>query len=485
MYYAVAQLREMETRYRNSMPPLMARAGAAAAAFVTARFGRARPVLCLAGPGNNGGDALVCARLLKSQGYDVNVVKLQGTAPPPADAARALQAWQAEGGTLCATISQRDYLITIDGLFGIGLQRDLVGAAADLVAEVNTLACPVLSLDIPSGIHADTGAVLGRAIRARWTLSFIGRARGLATGAAIDYCGESLLDTLGLPAPEPCSYEVIDTAQLTAQLTRRRDSHKGSYGTLGIIGGSSGMQGAAYLAGIAAIQAGAGKVRLGLLDDRFASAASAQPEIMHAAPTDLILAPLDTLIIGPGLGQSQAALETMRSALSAPCPLLLDADALNLVAQHADIARQLKARKHPTVLTPHPAEAARLLGCATTQVQADRFSAAEQLCKSNHTVVVLKGAGSLIQGPSRCAINRTGSAALANAGQGDVLSGLIGGLLAQGLPAWEAAALGTCLHGAASDMLVDHSRVHVTPASDVARAANKVLGKWISRSQAG
>ncbi|GAB3243589.1 carbohydrate kinase family protein [Chitinimonas naiadis] len=475
MYYSVEQLRQLENQHLAQGLPLMQRAGTAAADFVSARFGVAAHVLVLAGPGNNGGDALVAGTLLRLRGYRVSLLLKADPARLPADAAAAYQDWRAAGGIELAELPATDSTVIIDGLFGIGLNRPLDSTWQPLLAAVNGMDKPVLALDVPSGIVADTGAILGGAVRARWTLSFIGRARGLATGAAADHVGESHLASLGVVAPA----SGIRTTQHHAasiRLLREADSHKGRFGTVAIIGGASGMAGAALLAGRAALHAGAGKVLLGLMDPAAPSVDPAQPELMLGPATPERLEAADILVVGPGLGMAASPL--LQWALASNKPVVLDADALNLIATDHGLRQQLAQRSATSVLTPHPSEAARLLACDTAAIQADRYGAARQLATQSRAIVILKGAGTLVDDGMQTAVNPSGSAALANAGQGDVLSGLLGGLLAQGLDGWQAGNLAVWVHGCASDELVARDGRLVTPASEVLLAAGRLLGRY-------
>lgn len=479
MYYTLTQLRDIEARGISEGLPLMQRAGMAAAHFIATRFGHGAHILALVGPGNNGGDALVAATRLREKGYAVSVVMPAAADKLPPDATQALQAWRAAGGGESATLPAQPCTVIIDGLFGIGLNRPLSEEWQALINSVNALGKPILALDVPSGINADSGAAMGAAIAARWTLSFIGQARGLFTGDACDAAGEMHLSSLGLtdallPAGVVASTAII--AQATP-LRRPNNSHKGRFGTLAIIGGASGMVGAALLAGRAALHAGAGKVQLALLDEQGPRIDFVQPELMLRTFTPEWIATASAVVLGPGLGLGKSAAKVMDATLDVAAPLLLDADALNLLATNADFARRVGERKHPSVLTPHPSEAARLLGVGTSSIQSQRFVAAEKLATRFNACVVLKGAGSLVASPTQMAINRTGSAALANAGQGDVLSGLIGAPLAQGLGGWEAANLGVYVHGLASDRLLARHGGLVTLADTVAVEAGRILGE--------
>ncbi|MBL8508162.1 MAG: NAD(P)H-hydrate dehydratase [Chitinimonas sp.] len=479
MFHTVSQLRQIEQQASKQGLPLMQRAGRAAADFISRRFGKAAPIGVLVGPGNNGGDALVAATLLKQLGYSLSVCMPAGPGSLPADAATAYRDWQRCGGTESAQAPTGACTVIIDGLFGLGLNRPLAPHWQALITQVNQLGKPILALDVPSGVHADSGALLGAPIQARWTLSFIGQARGLATGAARDYTGLCLLDKLGLVAPTLDQAALPDTATVaqTIRIPRAADSHKGSYGTICIIGGAEGMTGAALLAGRAALQAGAGKVFTGLLGP-VPSADLARPELMLRPADTLLMDAADLILLGPGLGQGAPAADLLHHALSSQQALVLDADALNLLASDPRLTQAARLRQAPTVLTPHPAEAARLLACSTAEVQQHRYDAAAELARRYHATIVLKGAGSVIVDGALMAVNQSGSAALANAGQGDLLSGLIAALMAQGLTAWQATCLATHLHGCASDALVNRDGRGITLANEVIAELDRHLAPY-------
>jgi hydroxyethylthiazole kinase-like uncharacterized protein yjeF len=423
-----SELRTLEACYADAEPSLMDRAGRAAAVFARQllKDSRAR-VLIFAGPGNNGGDALVVARVLKQQEIPVIVVGPGGAVPTG------------------------DYGLVVDGLFGIGLTRPITDDYARLIARINAFPGPVLALDIPSGLDSDSGRVLGMAVRATHTLSFIGGKPGLFTLEGPDHCGAVQVVDLGLRLDEfPGALLTVDDFR-TCLKPRLRNSHKGSYGSLAVIGGAAGMTGAALLAARAGMKLGAGRVFVGLLQTLAVD--PLQPELMLRSPDDA-LAQATVAVIGPGLGASDAAAEILRRVTSADFPLLLDADALNLLAAHPVFATRITRRTAATVITPHPAEAARLLATSTEAVQANRVSAALQLAQRFNAHVALKGCGTVIAHPNGCwRINTSGNPGLASGGSGDVLSGMAGALLAQGWPASSALCGAVHLHGAAADVL--------------------------------
>jgi len=457
----VAELRAIEQR--AAAAPLMERAGLAAAELARKMLAvDAARVLVLAGPGNNGGDGFVVARCLKSWFFDVEVAFCGDAATLGSDAAAADRAWQGTGGRTAAEWPEGRFGLIVDGLFGIGLTRAIDGIAAEWIVRANASTLPVLALDIPSGLEADTGVAHSPAIRASATATFIALKPGLLTGDGPDHCGTITIHGLGLDPENVADARGYRLAWATQRLAfpealrrTRHNVHKGSFGTLAIVGGSDGMVGAAILAGRAALQLGAGKVWLGLGASAPPPVDWAQPELMLRSASAVLDAPAQAMVIGPGLGTKDEAREWVAQALHLPAPLLIDADALNLIAGDATLRRAVTARAAPTVMTPHPAEAARLCGTTVEAIQRDRVAAALSLASTMNAAIVLKGAGSVLAyADGRFAINSSGNAALASAGSGDALAGMIGALMAQGLAVDQALPIGVCLHGAAADTLV-------------------------------
>jgi hydroxyethylthiazole kinase-like uncharacterized protein yjeF len=412
-------------------------------------------VLILAGPGNNGGDARVMARVLQQRGTAVVVVG-------PGDA-----------------VPDGKYGLTVDGMFGIGLTRPITGPYADLIARINEFAGPVLALDIPSGLDGDTGRVLGIAVRATHTLSFIGGKPGLYTLDGPDHCGHVSVVDLGLRLDGfPGALLSIDDFRSCLK-PRARNSHKGSYGSLAVIGGGAGMTGATLLAARAGLKLGAGRVFVGPL--QALAVDPLQPELMLRSPDDA-LAQATTAVVGPGLGDSDVAVEILRRVASADFPVLFDADALNLLAAHPVLAARVARRSQATLVTPHPAEAARLLSLTTEAVQADRVGAALELARRFKAHVALKGCGTVIAHPDGgWRINATGNPGLASGGSGDVLSGMAGALLAQGWPAAAALSAAVHLHGAAADALAASGDGPIgIAAGELIPVARTLLNRWIA-----
>lgn len=460
--YTVAEIRRIEAAALAASPPgvLMRRAGASAAAAATRLLPPGGSVLALVGPGNNGGDALEAAALLADQGFAVTIRMFAERSRFPTDAADALRRAEATPARFDAAAPiDGKWNLVIDGLFGIGLARALTGAIAEVVTALNRSRCPVLALDVPSGLDADTGAVVGPggvAVQASHTITFIGDKPGLHTADGCDHAGAVEVAALEVDAQlYPAASLLLNDPALFSMHARprRANSHKGSFGDVAIVGGAHGMVGAVVLAARSAAFAGAGRVYAGYLATPPAFD-PIHPEIMCRRAVDIDLSRA-AIVAGPGFGQEAAAKSLLARILDAHGPLVLDADALNLIAADGALQTRLAARGAPTLITPHPLEAARLLGTSSSEVQADRLRAARTLAGRYNAVALLKGAGSVMARPDGfAAINPTGNPALATGGSGDVLAGLCGALLAQGWPAWEAMLGAVWLHGAAADSLV-------------------------------
>ncbi len=459
--YRAAQVRELDRiaieDYRIPGEVLMERAGTAAYRLLRRRWPEARELAVVCGIGNNGGDGYVVARLAREEGLGVRLLQVGDPARLQGDALTMAERYRAGGGRVADSPEiPRETALIVDALFGTGLERPVTGAWAEAVGRINAHRAPVLGIDIPSGLHADSGAILGVAVRAAATLSFIGLKPGLFTGAGPECCGQVRFDGLGVPAALyarqlPAARRIDWARQRTLLGPRRRGAHKGDFGHILVIGGAPGFSGAARLAGEAAARTGAGLVSVATHPAHAAFLGLTRPELMcHgiAGPADLppLLGRARVLAVGPGLGQSDWGRGLWAAAIASGLPLVLDADGLNLLAQAPQ-------RQEHWVLTPHPGEAARLLGVTGTEVQRDRFAAAAELQARYGGVVVLKGAGTLVQAgthrtPALCS---EGNPGMASGGMGDVLTGIIAGLLAQGLDAEDAAASGVCLHAAAAD----------------------------------
>jgi hydroxyethylthiazole kinase-like uncharacterized protein yjeF len=471
---SLAELRAIEADAMAGLPPhtLMARAGRAAACWLREQIAQdnaaASPstVWIAAGPGNNGGDALVLATELQRARIAVEVCMPVDVKPD--DARWALAEARAAGVAITATApaSFEQYGWLVDGMFGIGLTRPLEGVFATLAQHLWQRAKQqgrVLALDVPSGLDSDTGNVVGAgtSVRATHTITFIGAKPGLFMASGRDLAGTVTVAPIGVERAASAARTAVqlNAPTLFAAFLPARDfsTNKGSFGSLAVVGGDTGMCGAPILAARAALYTGAGKVHVALLGAGAPPYDPPHPELMLHPVDDLPLDKMDALAIGCGMGNRERATKVLNDVLALDVPKLLDADALNLLAADASLAAKVTARGaqgDPCVLTPHPLEAARLLGCDAPTVQRDRLAAARALTARFASVIVLKGTGTVVAAPDdRYAINPTGNAALATGGTGDVLGGIIGALLAQRLPPYEAALAGVYLHGLAADTL--------------------------------
>jgi hydroxyethylthiazole kinase-like uncharacterized protein yjeF len=433
--FDVPQTRRIEASALATLPPhtLMRRAGAAVAQLALALAPHARVIRVAAGAGNNGGDGLDAAIHLMHAGKTVEVVLLAD--PVADDALDALARAHDAGVAIVPTATQglQSGDIAIDALLGIGANRAADGTLRDTIRSLHGLPCPVLAIDLPSGLDAHSGQPLGDCVRARHTLSLLTLKPGLFTGAGRDHAGSVWFDDLGVDTRSERPDAWLGGADAGSAPERRHTQHKGSFGDATVVGGAPGMSGAALLAARAALAAGAGRVYVELLDPDAATLDPVRPELMlrRAWSSQVDTAMLGRSTVVCGCGGGDAVRSVLPRLLSAAGRLVLDADALNVIAVDESLRQLLRARRsrsQATVLTPHPLEAARLLGCTATEVQADRLGAARELADAFAAVVVLKGSGTVVAAPGHAAhINSSGNAALATAGTGDVLAGWIGG----------------------------------------------------------
>lgn len=483
--YALDQLRQIEIAAQQAGMNLMVEAGFLAAEWIASRFSPQSTVLAVVGPGNNGGDALVAACELRHRGFPVEIllcyIPLTDEAQAALDNARQLGIRIFDDWVQCL---QSD--IIIDGLFGVGLKRTLDEVAADHINQINALNGFIVALDTPSGLDPWRGSPTPLAVHADATLTFLGAKQGLWTASGRDYAGEVFVFPLSFPdhlRPPPSGELNHPAAYRVALLRRAHDSHKGSYGTLAVLGGADGMIGASLLAGRAALLSGAGKVQVGLLASQAPAVDFQQPELMLYRAGAMVPMQADCILLGPGLGHSASASTLLSNWMDSAAPLILDADAINLLANDPLLTKRLSTRKAPTVLTPHPAEASRLLGISVKEIQANRLAAATQIARHYQAVCVLKGAGTLIVRPDGYfSVNPTGNPGMASAGQGDVLGGIIAALISQGLPEFDAAALGVYVHGLAADSLAETEDGPIgAVASDTSRACRRMLNRLLAQ----
>lgn len=458
--YRARQVREFDRiaieEYDIPGAELMERAGSGAYRFLKQRWPDLSEIVVVCGTGNNGGDGYVVARLASQAGLRVRVLQL-GEAPQlKGDALIMAESWTALGHPIEPFEDLGNPDLIVDAVLGTGLERDVTGRWASAIEQINRHPAEVFAIDIPSGLHADTGRIMGCAIEAAATISFIGLKQGMFTGRGPDCCGEIIFDALGIPARvyahQLLACKRIDWRKRCGLVTpRRRTAHKGDFGHLLVIAGDRGYSGAARLAAEAAARSGVGLVTLATHPDHAHCINLGRPELMVRGVSEVqeieqLTQRADALVLGPGLGRNAWGEMCYRAALDTTLPVVIDADGLNWLAEWP------QQRKN-WILTPHPGEASRLLGNDTKRVEYDRFQAAEKIQQRFGGVVILKGAGTLIcdgstQPASLCS---DGNPGMATGGCGDVLSGIIGAFMAQDYTNREAAEMGVCLHAAAGD----------------------------------
>jgi ADP-dependent NAD(P)H-hydrate dehydratase / NAD(P)H-hydrate epimerase len=485
--YSVAQVRALDAyaiAQGTSGYTLMRRAGEAALRALRSRWPTAMRLAIATGGGNNGGDGYVLARFAQAAGLAVTVLAVVPPERLSGDAKRAWQDFQASSGRWlafdAAQLTAAD--VVVDALLGTGLSEPVRSSLAQAIGAINECGRPVFALDLPSGLNADSGAVMGVAVRADCTISFVGLKTGLFLGEGPEHVGRLLFDDLEVVPPEEPRFQPLlqrlGEGEIARALPRRaREANKGDFGRVLIVGGGVGMPGAVRLAGESCLRSGAGLVTVATARENLNAIVAGRPElIVHAVDDAAELEPLlesaNVVAVGPGLGQSPWATAVLERVLGAGRALVIDADALNLMARDAHVAPS------GSVLTPHPGEAGRLLGSTAAAVQSDRLGALHALTQRHAgSVIVLKGAGTLIgtegQIPGIC---ERGNPAMAAAGMGDVLTGAIAGILAQCRDPWRAACAGVLAHALAGDELArDRSR------GILALELAEALAHWVSR----
>ncbi|VAW71670.1 NAD(P)H-hydrate epimerase / ADP-dependent (S)-NAD(P)H-hydrate dehydratase [hydrothermal vent metagenome] len=483
LLYTAAQVRELDRRAIEDAGidgyELMCRAGSALLQQVKRDWPDAGKVVLLCGPGNNGGDGYVLGRLLYESEYDVQLLTLVDPDRLQGAARQAVADFREAGGRIDAYAGELpiEADLLVDAMLGTGLDRPVEGLFAQAIERLNAHPAAVLAADIPSGLHADTGAAPGAAVKADVSVTFIGRKRGLYTAAGVEFAGKRVFASLGIPL------SVFDGVRAESHLLqmpspvlppRARGAHKGDFGHLLLVGGGPGMPGAVRLAAEAAARSGAGLVSVATHPQHAAGLNSGRPELMVRAvecAADLmpLLAPATVVVVGPGLGRSHWGRDLLEAVLESRLPLVVDADALNLLANDP-------LHKDNWILTPHPGEAARLLGRSIQALQQDRFTAVKDLQAKYGGVVVLKGAGTLVAGETQSmGLCPLGNPGMASGGMGDVLSGVVGALLAQGVPAEHAAGLAVCMHAQAADLLAEKYGERGLLASDLSTEIRRLI----------
>ncbi|MGR8999696.1 MAG: NAD(P)H-hydrate dehydratase [Gammaproteobacteria bacterium] len=470
--YRAAQVRELDriAIQERSIPgfELMSRAGYEVFQCIRNKWADVHSVAVFCGSGNNAGDGYIIARLALEAGVNVIVYSLADPENLKGDALTAYRKYGEVKGIVTPFQAGQiiDAEVIVDALLGTGLDRPVAGFYAAAIQVINQSPAHVVAVDIPSGLNADTGNVMGCTVKADCTVTFIGLKQGLFTGQAADYCGEIFYTSLAVP--DDIFQEISPSAvRVVKKPLPRRDrcSHKGNFGHVLIVGGDRGYSGAARLAGEAALRAGAGLVSVATRIEHAGLMNLGRPELMcHGVETagqlTVLLEKASVVAVGPGLGQSNWAKELFIAALNSQKKLIIDADGLNLLAK-------TPLENPDWILTPHPGEAARLLKCSTAEIQRDRFLSVLSLQAKYGGIAILKGSGTLIASGDEIAVSTTGNPGMASGGMGDVLAGVIAGLLAQGLSLKNAAQQGVYSHGFAADLAAENDGERGLLASDL------------------
>ena len=509
LLYHAAQVRELDrcAIEDHAIPGivLMKQAGRVAFEALLERWPQADQITVFCGAGNNGGDGYIIAALAQQRGIQTCLVQLASAEKLQGDARTAWQ-FACDAGapmfSFAEFLAQRDNEaanvltsgIIVDALFGIGLARAVEGDYRQAIEMINSSGLPVLAVDVPSGLHSDTGVVMGVAVEAALTVSFIGRKVGLYTGQGLALAGEKVFNDLDVPdevyRDEVPVAEVLSLEHLLKRVApRARDAHKGVFGHVLIVGGDTGFGGAALMAAEAAARTGAGLVSVATRPEHVPAMLARCPEIMvRGVPSGQELEPLlkapSVIVLGPGLGRSPWSEQMLQQVLMANKALVIDADALNLLSEGRIGRIEQSTREpwtaQPHVLTPHPGEAARLLGVSNADIQLDRLSACRQLQAKYQGTVLLKGAGTLVAGQDEAGLLKIcpyGNPGMATGGMGDVLSGVIGALMAQGFTSDFATELGVCLHSKAADIAVGQAGERGLLATDLLPLIRALLNR--------
>ena len=470
--YTAAQVKELDrlVMAECGIPgiELMSRAGNAVFRHLRIKWPNAKSVSIFCGSGNNAGDGYIIAGLAHAVGLNVMVYAVSDPEALQDNAETAYKDYIKDKGTIQPFEADMEINtdVVIDALLGTGINKPVTGVYEQAIQCINRSHAPVIAVDVPSGLNADTGSLMGCAVKADCTVTFIGLKQGLYTGMAADYCGEIFYSSLAVP--KEIFLNVVTTTNRVVRKKfppRARSSHKGDHGHVLVIGGDRGYSGAVRMAGEAALRAGAGLVSIATHPDHAALLNMGRPELMcHGLISAEQLAPLldnaDVILVGPGLGQNTWGLGLFTAALKSNKPLVIDADGLNLLANAPE-------KSSNWVLTPHPGEAARLLKCGTATVQHNRFAAVNAIQSKYDGIAVLKGSGTLIASNGKIAISTTGNPGMASGGMGDVLAGVIASLISQGLSPNDSAQQGVYLHGMAGDLAAEQAGERGLLASDL------------------
>lgn len=478
--YSAQQARDID-RMNQELPSitgfqLMTKAAEAGFKAIQDHYPKAQKISIVCGAGNNAGDGYLMAAIALRAEYQVQLISLVAAEKLQGDAARAKDAYLAAGGIIISDVKLLDELtdVIVDALLGTGLDRIVSGKFAATINYINALDIPVLAVDIPSGLNTDTGNIMGCAIVADFTISFIVLKKGLFTGLAADYCGVVIFADLEVPESiiqRVLSHEYLLTPVKLAK--RKASAHKGDFGHVLVVGGDYGYAGAIHLAAGAALNSGAGLVSVATRKEHALQTHLFSPELMgHGLEQIADIASLcvraTVLVLGPGLGQGGWAQGIWPTLIALDVPRVIDADALNLLAEAPKYSESW-------ILTPHPGEAARLLQCSNADILQDRYAAVRAIQKQYGGICVLKGAGTLVCAGADVYVNATGNPGMASGGMGDVLSGLIGSLLAQKYSLLEAAQQGVYLHGLAADKAAEKQGQRGLHASEVMQFLRQVV----------
>lgn len=471
---------------------LMERAALAVASKV--KTYRPKRVLCVCGTGNNGGDALAVARILCMQGIKADVFLCGKPEKYKPAVVKQYDIFQKVGGGTITTKDFNEYDIIVDGIFGIGLERKVEGEYADVIACINASAennTKIIAVDIPSGIHTDTGAVMGCAVKADETVAFAYYKPGHLLYPGAEYCGKVSVEEIGISHYFIENEYKVDTFTLEKDILpdlpkRPRNGNKGTFGRVLIVAGSSAMYGACYLSALAALRMGVGLVEIFTHEVNRIAVQTMLPEaILHTyADGDVDFDKLmklteraDCVIIGPGLSANDTAVSLVKKVLTyCTKPVVADADALNCIAMHKELQELCKKRADDSlIITPHPGELSRLTGISVKDLKADYLNVVKAFANENHLTIVGKDAGTVVSDGKYTYINQTGNSGMATAGSGDVLSGIIGGLCAQKERVFDAAWKGVCIHGKAGDYALQNNNAYSLIAGDIAEALTKII----------
>ncbi len=498
--YTAGSVRELDRRAieGHGIPGivLMKRAGESAFQQILRHWPEVSLLTVYCGGGNNGGDGYIIAGLAAQRGLRVRLIQLVGAERLKGDAARAWEFARQEGVPMRAFDAPADEAsgtgtgdsdsereVIVDALLGTGIQGEVRETYVRAMEIINRSGKPVLAVDIPSGLDSDTGAVRGIAIKADVTVTFIGMKVGLLTGRGPALCGDLKYQDLSVPnavhRDMPVAARRLDLSTLTSVYLppRDRDAHKGKFGHVLVIGGDEGFGGAAAMAAEAALRVGAGLVGVATRSSHVPALLARRPELMvkgveSGQQLEPLLSAPTVLVIGPGLGRSSWSEQVLQQAMKSGLPMVVDADALNIISE-GKLAEEIDTSGW--VLTPHPGEAARLLGKSNADVQADRIQACRDIQARFCATVLLKGAGTLIAGPDGVSLCPYGNPGMATGGMGDVLAGVIGGLLAQGIAAEQATQLGACLHAVAADRVADEGGERGIIATDLLEPVQRLV----------